>query len=364
MAKQEAAESAISMSSTKKEMLDAYNQLVKQFKEKREAEMKPEHKIEEKHVKEAVETADALSLDAIAREIGNLKSEIGAMLLRLSDRLEDEARKYAQLKRAVESKEKELCEIHEIEHSAASLDALLELQERKRGEFEAEMARQKDSLREEMERTRELWAEEKTSHDLEVKERDTAEKKKREREAEEYKYQFEREKQLAREKFEDEKARMERDLVAKREATEKELAEREFSIAEREKILAEAEKGLQQLRARVAAFPGEQDSAVQKAAQSVTERLKAEAKTAEELLRREFTGEKNVLLSKIESLQQTVKEQAQQVNKISAQLEKSYGQVQDIAVKAIEGSAVMKGLAGAFSSSREEGRQKGEADRG
>jgi uncharacterized coiled-coil protein SlyX len=45
-----------------------------------------------------------------------------------------------------------------------------------------------------------------------------------------------------------------------------------------------------------------------------------------------------VLQSRIDSLQQTVKEQQQQIARLSAQIEKSYSQVQEIAVKAIEGS--------------------------
>jgi len=37
-----------------------------------------------------------------------------------------------------------------------------------------------------------------------------------------------------------------------------------------------------------------------------------------------------------------VKEQQQQLTKLSTQIEKSYGQVQDIAVKAIEGSGSVR----------------------
>jgi len=40
----------LSMSNTKKEMLDVYNILLKQLQEKREAELKPEKKIEEKKI--------------------------------------------------------------------------------------------------------------------------------------------------------------------------------------------------------------------------------------------------------------------------------------------------------------------------
>ena len=44
----------LTMANTKKEMMDAYNTLLKQLKEKRQAELKPERRIEEKKKKGGV----------------------------------------------------------------------------------------------------------------------------------------------------------------------------------------------------------------------------------------------------------------------------------------------------------------------
>ena len=49
--------------------------------------------------------------------------------------------------------------------------------------------------------------------------------------------------------------------------------------------------------------------------------------------------------TKIESLEAKVAEQNDQLNKLSQRLEKAYGQVQEIAVRAIEGSGISKSLA-------------------
>jgi uncharacterized membrane-anchored protein YhcB (DUF1043 family) len=73
--------------------------------------------------------------------------------------------------------------------------------------------------------------------------------------------------------------------------------------------------------------------------QETADRLKQEAQGKQELLKKEFEGERNVLTARIEALQQTVKEQTARTAGLSAQLEKSYGQVQEIAVRAIEGSS-------------------------
>jgi len=87
---------ALSMSNTKKEMLEAYSMLLKKLKEKREAELKPEKKIEEKEQKEVVKVAETLSSEGVIKEIGNLKLEIGKNLTQLSDGLEEEVNKFCE----------------------------------------------------------------------------------------------------------------------------------------------------------------------------------------------------------------------------------------------------------------------------
>jgi hypothetical protein len=338
MPEQEAKPQKLTMSNTKKEMLAAYKELLQRLEEKREAEMKPEQKIREKEEHKAVAVADSLSMEGIATEIGNLKAEIGKMLVQLSDKLEEAIGNYLQTKKAVEVRGKELAEIYEIEKAASSLTALLEAQKEKREQFETEMAEKKEELEDEIESTREEWEQEQATHEAEVKEREATEKKARDRDAEEYKYKLERERQRAREEFEYEKARLEREIQAKKEEMEKDLCAREKALSEREAELA-------QLRQRVEAFPKELEAAVSKAAEQTTERLTQEAQTREELIKKDAEAEQKVLNSRITALQQTLREQGEQIARLSAQIEKSYGQVQDIAVKAIEGSASVKALA-------------------
>lgn len=328
----------LSLTNTKQEMLNAYNELAKQLQERRETELKPEEKIEEKAAKQVVEVADSLSTEVIAKEAGNLKSEVGKLLTQLSDRLEEEISKYNMVKKAVEVKEKELAEIYEIQKSASTLAALLEAQYVKREEFEADMANRKEELTREIQTLRAEWEKEKKTHEAEIKERDATEAKRREREKEEYRYAFAREQQLAKDQFADEKGKLERETLYKKEALEKELAERETTIAQREEELSG-------LRQRVAAFPQELEAAVNKAVKEATERVLLEAQNKEELLKQEFSGERNVLTTRIESLEQTVKEQNEQVAKLSQQLEKAYSQIQDVAVKTIEGSSNSRTLA-------------------
>ncbi|MBI4619502.1 MAG: hypothetical protein HY739_04995 [Desulfobacterales bacterium] len=327
----------ISMSNTKQEMLATYNALLKQLQEKEETELKPEKKMEEKKMKEVVDVADSLSSEGVVKGIGSLKLEIGKMLTQISDRLEEEVNKFKGIQKAIEIKEGELKEVYEIERLAATLAALIESQNQKRQEFESEMVGRKEELNREIQTIRSEWGKEKKEQEIATKEREAAEMKRREREKEEYHYTFEREQQLAKDKFEDEKAKLEKETQHKKEQMEKDLAEREKAVAGREEELNELQK-------KVSSFPKEIETSVNKAIKETTERIMLEATNKENLLKKEIDGERNVFTTRIQSLEKTVKEQSEQIAKLSQQLEKSYQKVEDIAVKAVEGSSNLKSL--------------------
>ena len=328
----------LSLSSTKQEMLEAYNAVLKQLEAQREAELKPEKKLEEKKAKEVIQVAESLSSEGIARETSNLKIETGKMLAQISDRLEEEIGKFKAIQNAIVLKEKELQELYEIEKSAVTLAALIESQNQKRQAFELEMAEKKEALSQEIEALRAQREQEKKEYEEEIKERDMTEKKRREREKDDYEYSFKREQKLTKDKFEDEKSKLEKEIQIKKEQMESELKEREKAIAGREDELNE-------LRKKVSVFPKEMETAVAKAIKETTEKLTLEAKNREELVKKEFIGERNVLTTRIESLEKSVKEQNEQISKLSQQLEKAYQQVQEIAVKTIEGSSTIKSFA-------------------
>jgi hypothetical protein len=222
--------------------------------------------------------------------------------------------------------------------TAMTLAALIETQNQKRQEFEAEMAAKKESLKEEMDRLRDEWEKEKEGYETALKERDAAEKKRQTREKEEFDYAFKREQKLTTERFAYEKAKQEQEIKDRKEALENELKVREAAVAEREDELAE-------LRKRAAQYPKDLETAVNRAVKDATDRIILEAKSKEELLKKEFEGDRNVLKTRIDSLEKTAKEQSEQAVRLSQQLEAAYQKVQDIAIKTVEGASSQKSLA-------------------
>ncbi len=327
----------LSMTSTKQEMMEAYQGVLKLLEEKKETELKPEKKLEEKRAKEVVKVADSLSSEGVVQEISGLKVEIGKVLTQIGDHLEEEVNKFKAIQNAIELKEKELQELYEIEKSALSLAALIETQNQKRQQFEAEMTARKEELSQDIQTQRLEWAKEKEEYENQIKERDVTEKKRRDREKEEYDYSFKRQQMLAKDKFEDEKTKLEKESQLKK-------AQMESELKEREKVIAQKEEELNDLRKKANLFPKELETAVGKAVKETSDRLSLEAKNKEELLKREFIGEKNVLTTRIESLEKTVKEQSAQIAGLTQFLEKANQKVQEIAVKALESASAQKSL--------------------
>lgn len=341
----------VSMSNTKKEILAAYDELLKQYQERKEESLDAETLRQEVESEEVVHRAEKLTADSVVREIGGLKAEIGALLAKVSDCLESEVEKFDSIQRAIQIKDRELNEIYEIERAAGTLAALIELHRQKKETLEQELADRRKKLEEEIRETREAWEKEKDLHADQLAERNTEESRRREREKEEFNYEFEKQKRRAKDQFEEEQARLERELERKR----VEVDQREASVSARE-------EELDVLRQRVESFPQELEAAAAKKVNEITEKLNAEAKSREEFLQKEFEGQRNVFTTRIESLEGTIREQEERIASLSHSQNKAYQQVQEIAVKAIEGASNLKSLSALQMSATESGKKKSQEE--
>jgi len=322
---------------------EAYQAAAETLAAAEQVKARPEQEAALRRQQETVQTAAALMEDAKGvQDIAALKTALGRMLGQLAEQLDAELQKFQAVQKAVALKEQELKEFYEIEKNVQTLAALLEAQTQERAAFEEEKAHEREDLETAMAETRERWQKEKADYDLAVKAQKEADKKLRDREREEYEYAFSREKALAQNQFLDEKAAQEKELATAREAAGKELAEREHLVAEHEIELKE-------LRAAVEKLAKERDLAVKQAVDALREKLGGEHKAQIELLQKTFDGERGVLATKLQAMEGTVKEQTAQLTKANAQLEAAYGKVQDIAVKALEGSANAKTIQGLHS---------------
>jgi len=336
-------EKKLTPSNTKQEMLDAYNDLLKEIETKKSQELKPVDIIKEKESKKVIDESNKIANSGIESIVVDLRKEFNKAILTLESQLELSYSKYETLKKGVELKEAELKEVYDIDRNANTLAALIESNNAKKAEFDdeieneksdldAEIKHKRDSFLQEMNSKKEAWENEKKSYLLEIKERDSEEQKRRQREKEDFTYNFEKEKRTALDNLKLQKSTLEKEIADLKEKSDKELAERENLIAFREKEFND-------LKLKALSFDKELDNAVAKAVKAATEKLVMESKHKEEILIKEIDGERKLYSAQISSLEKSIKEQNEQILKLQQQIDKSYSQVQDIAIRAVDSSS-------------------------
>ncbi len=325
----------LSMTNTKKEMLDEYNRLLKQLDEQTTAQETPEQVVAEKQKELVLKVADEATTETVIEGIGRLKIDLGKTLSKVSEELESELNKLNSVRQAIKIKEQELEEIYGLQRSANSFAALVEAQNQSRQKFDEEQTQKKEALDFEISEQRKRWTAEKSKADEEHKEYLKDIKQKREREKAEYEYQLSRDRKQMTDRLQDEKVGLEKEISEKRNAFEVEMVSRE-------KAIAESEGELKELRAKSDVFPKELDTAVKKAKAEAENTVTRNFESQIALLKQEYAGEQQVLTTKIASLEKTVEEQHKRISHLTEQLETSYQKVQDVALKAIDGASKEK----------------------
>ena len=338
------------MKNTKKEMLDMIKSLQQDIVEREKTKLNAEQTREETKKVKTVEKADKTASSNLSTELHSLKISINKELTALSDKIEAEAEKYKNLNQAIHLKQIELEEIYGIEKEAAKLAAILEAQNQteeifekemreKRERQEQELATKRNQLEVQITETKTFWEKEKSDYLESFAEEKSKNKKEQIREREEYEYQLKRTRELEQNKLADEDEQNKKEMNQKKGEFEQFQQTKSMELDEKEKHIAERELVMNELQEKVDCFPAQLEKAVSAAEKQTDKILSERFNQNEALLLKGFEGEKNVLEAKIASLESLVKDQAKQIDKLNIQQEKAYTQVQDIASKAVAGSA-------------------------
>jgi hypothetical protein len=328
-------EPEITAKSTKNEILDAYNALLKKVKEQKPVDRQADKEKAEK--KEIVETAAQSSVESIVKGLADLKLAITRSLDHLERQLIGESKKLHNLRQAIDIEQKNLEEIHEIRVDADSLAALLLAQAEKKQAFAAEMEQKRTELEAELTQKRLLWKKEQEDYERLKKERDEESKRTRQREEEEYAYNLKLTRKKDQDAYAEKKAGLEKELEEKGSALNKEWSAREAALAAREQEWAD-------LRTRVDGFPQELEKAVKNTEKAVTERLDFKYRHEAQMLAKETEGERKLSQQVIASLEAKIREQEEQIRQLAQKANEAGLQVQSIALKAIEGAASWRAL--------------------
>jgi len=164
------------------------------------------------------------------------------------------------------------------------------------------------------------------------KEETEQQQKKWQRGKEEYEYHTKRERAQDQDAYQIKKAAQEKELADKRSALDAEFLARETA-------LSTGEQELNGLRDQVDGFAAQLQQAVQEAEQHKVQQLTQQHQYEKDLLMKEIEGKQRLSEQTIISLQQKIEEQVTLIKQLTERSTHATSQVQDIAVKAIEGAS-------------------------
>jgi uncharacterized coiled-coil protein SlyX len=330
---------------TKSEILEAYNEIVKektalqsqleQLAKERDSVQKNlrNSTIENKPVMNQASTIQQ-KMNFTIESLAKIQLGFGSAANELSEQLTTQASKLAEIRQLVENEVQQLKELHNLEISEDILDNLIQAYEENAKNYQEEFTQRSETLMQEVQEQRQAWEKEKEEHKILIKERDENLKKTRQRDAAEYKYNLEIQRQLEMDEYAQQQKTSYKELEEFRQEIEKQWSEREKAIAEKEKQFEE-------YKAKVEAFPKEKEAAIKKATEEGRGIAHYQAKIKADLFAKEVEGQKRFYEQRLQSLEQTINNQETRIQNLSKQLESALKQVQDLAVKAIEGSANM-----------------------
>ena len=306
---------------TKPEVQEEFEEIQEQVQRSREApDMKGEEaaRVRDAEVRQAVE---GVTVDAVVQRISGLGLELSRALADVSGKLTEEVQLLASVREAVGLERKELERLHKIDIAATALDQMVQDYTREKQHLESEIAAQ-----------RAQWEEESQRVERERKEQEESLKKQRQREIEDYEYKKTLERKKAQDKY-DEDVR----LIEKRNQEKQETLEKGWK--QREAILKEREEDLARLRKESEEFPARLQKEAQAAAEQSRRETEAKSEQQTMVLKKDAETEKRLAALQVKTLEDAVARQQAQIAALEKQLADAKQQVQDIAVKAIEGAS-------------------------
>lgn len=342
--------------STKAEILDAYkaleqqkSELEAQLKEAEKKALATPKKIANPENKQPIIQVESLppipaqtmlkinsnqySITQVIQSLEELQIGFGSAVGQLSEHLITEASSLEKLQTEIQEEVEKLQELHDLDEiEENTLENLIDSYEESQKNFVEEFTQQQETLTQELDDLRKAWQKEQENKRREIQERNESYLKTKLRNQEEYQYNLQLQRQLQKEEHEQNINQLYKELEAIKKEQEKQWEIREKTILEKEKEYAEAKQ-------KVEEFEEELESKIKKGKEEGKGIGIYQAKVKADLRSKEIQGETQNYQLKIQALESTIASNDIRLAKLSQQLDSSLKQVQDLAIKAIDGAS-------------------------
>ena len=295
-----------------------------------------------RHKESAVRQAvEGVSVDGVVEQISKLGLEVSRALNGISEKLVDEVNQLATLRQAVGLERQEIERLHKIDVAATALDQLVQEYEKRKEQLESEIATQ-----------RSVWEDNVQAAERERKELEESLKKQRQREIDEYEYKKNLERKRAQDKYDEELRLQEKKNKDRQETLEKSWAQREAALGEQEGELA-------RLRKEAVEFPARLQRDIEQAAARAVKEAQQQADQQALLLKKEAESDRRIAELQIKTLEDLAARQNVQLADLQKHMDEAKKQVQEIALRAIEGASGAKTLAHVNEIAMEQAKHRG-----
>jgi hypothetical protein len=262
-----------------------------------------------------------------------LQVDFGGAVSNLSEQLITEATTLTEIRESIAEEKRQLAELHELKTiEEKTIDSLIEQYQDNYKQFSEEFELESENKRQEIAELIKTWNKEQETNHREIKARNEERKKNKQRETEEYQYNLDLARDLDEEEYEQQKKIKTQELETIKQELEQQWQEKEKAIAEKEKEYREAQEKITEFEEKL-----------RKKVKQGEEEGKGigiyQAKVKQDLRVKEIEGERQNYQLKIQALTQAISSQEARIAKLIQQLDAAQKQVQDLAVKAIEGTA-------------------------
>jgi len=271
-------------------------------------------------------------MDTVIKGLTQLGEQFNTALSQLSTTMLVEASRLKEVSTQVETDSQRLTLLYDVIIEEDTLSKTIKQYADTAQRYEEILKQQREDSEKTWLGNMQEWQKEREETTQRWQEQDTVYKKSQQREDTEYHYGLTWQRHRSEEESAQQKKQQAQSLKELQEQRQRAWDEREKALAEREKLLEEA-------KAKVEKFPKDLELAIKKAKEEGAGIARYQAKLKADLAAREIAGEEEVYRLKIQALEQEVAKQTVYIDKLTLQLEAALKQVQELALKAIEGAS-------------------------
>lgn len=272
------------------------------------------------------------NIEGIIGILDGIDKGAGKAISSISNQLTIEAESLAELTAQIDQKTEELEKLYGIKTKNGTLGKIIEDYEASQKKFETEFADQKREATEALAEKKVNWQKEQQKYQEADKEKRGQNTQSFEREVEEYEYDLEHARTQEDDVYEQKKKKLQEDLEMLEKEKEKLWEEKEKELVKHEEEYATYQQKFEEIPAKI-------EKEIKKAEAEGKAIIERDAKVKADLQAKEIESNKQIFELKINSLDKVIQNQQHQIDSLSKQLESALQQAQQLAIKAIEGSA-------------------------